>query len=283
MGGWGGRAGAAGGAQNEQQKRSSTTNRKPRIPRVRPAASVAMYRAYLAAQKRAPYLVSIATGSAVMSAGDLGMQCTVSERETVDMRQNVVSSVYMGLTSPVMLAWWVYLDRVLPGIALAQLARKVRHHPQPQGAPALCGPVAHVPGLPSDHTDGRTPQLTLRPRRSAQVIVNQIVVSNLNLPCYLAWCNHVEAWLDGRAGDWAAVRAATLEQGARELPRMLANSFAIWLPINTINFVWVPVHLKIPYTSAISVLWGGYMSYVAHRAEHERPRGAAQQVVDSCG
>lgn len=110
-----------------------------------------------------------------------------------------------------------------------------------------------------------------------KVLTNQVVMTSINSPLYMLWCAHAEAWVAGRA-DWAAVRAATWEQLARELPGVIGASFACWLPVNAVNFAFVPPHLKVPYMSAAGVCWGGYLSYVAHRGgeadERERARVA---------
>lgn len=113
------------------------------------------------------------------------------------------------------------------------------------------------------------------PGRSAfqlarKVVVNQVVITSVNLTSYLGWCTYVEAYLAG-ATNWAAVTAAGLGQARRELPRMIGNSFLLWVPVNTLNFAFVPPHLKVPYSSAVSVLWGGYLSFVAHRDVPAQP------------
>ncbi|KAK3248037.1 hypothetical protein CYMTET_42483 [Cymbomonas tetramitiformis] len=98
-----------------------------------------------------------------------------------------------------------------------------------------------------------------------KVLVNQIVLTSINTPVYMAWCHHVEAALAGPCEDWAAVHASFAEHARLELPGLLCASFGVWIPSNTINFLWVPQHLKIPFISAFSVAWGGFLSMVVHR------------------
>lgn len=108
-----------------------------------------------------------------------------------------------------------------------------------------------------------------------KVLTNQLIMTSINSPLYLLWSAHAEAWVAGRT-DWAAVRAATLDQCVRELPGLIGASCVCWLPVNFVNFGFVPPHLKVPYMSAAGVCWGGYLSYVAHRGEAEAPPTGGQ-------
>ena len=99
-----------------------------------------------------------------------------------------------------------------------------------------------------------------------KLFVNQLVLTSLNTPCFMLWCAYVEAALDRPgAHPWERVHEATAEQFAREVPGLIASSWAMWVPANAIQFRFVPRHLKIAYVSTLSVLWGAYISFVAHR------------------
>ncbi len=213
-----------------------------------------MYRAF---QKARPRLASVVTGFGVMSVGDLAVQ-QLDSRDT-DVQRNLVSSTYNGLVSPFLLAWWNHLDRVFPGVAFPQLARKV------SAARAPSARLTAASRAPAHSSSARlAPFCSPLTLCGAQVVVNQVVVSALNSPLYMLWCGHVRAWLGGRT-DWADVRIECADQLRRELPTVLTASFCLWIPINTINFAAVPPHLKIPFISAVSAGWGGYISHVAHR------------------
>ena len=102
-----------------------------------------------------------------------------------------------------------------------------------------------------------------------KVVFSQLVTTGANNPLYLTWCNHVEAWAccaPGAAVDWPSVRAETAAQICRELPRIYSFSMLFWLPVTGANYSLVPDHLKILFISSASVLWGGFVSHVAHRA-----------------
>ena len=113
--------------------------------------------------------------------------------------------------------------------------------------------------------DWLIPGLAVR-RLVPKVLLSQLVTTGANNPCYLSWCNSVEACLGAEPVDWAAVRTKTLEQLQRELPNLYGSSMIFWLPVTGANYALVPDHLKILFVSSCSVLWGGFVSHVAHRA-----------------
>ena len=172
-----------------------------------------------------PTATGAATGFAVMSAGDAASQMLASDSSHVDVRRNLVSASYNGLASPFFYRWYLFMDWAIPGATAAQLVPKV--------------------------------------------LISQLVTTGANNPIYLAWCHHVEAWLDSRDAneptDWGAVRERYMAHMARELPNLYGTSMLFWLPVNYVNFAWVPYHLKILWISCCSVAWGGFVSHVAHR------------------
>ena len=99
-----------------------------------------------------------------------------------------------------------------------------------------------------------------------KTILSQIVTTGVNNPVYLTWCNHMEAWSGAETTvDWAAVRERTAAQITRELPNLYGFSMLFWLPVTSTNFALVPDHLRILFVSSCSVIWGGFVSYVAHK------------------
>ena len=67
-----------------------------------------------------------------------------------------------------------------------------------------------------------------------KVICSQLITTGANNPCYLWWCNHIEAWAasaEGASVDWAAVRARTASQLRSELPNLYGSSMLFWLPV----------------------------------------------------
>ena len=102
-----------------------------------------------------------------------------------------------------------------------------------------------------------------------KVVLSQLITTGANNPCYLTFCNHAEALLSSQhmgSVDWHEVRARTVAQLATELPNLYGLSMLFWLPVTSVNFAYVPDHLKILWVSSCSVLWGSFVSYVAHRS-----------------
>ena len=123
--------------------------------------------------------------------------------------------------------------------------------------------------------DWLIPGLAIR-RLVPKVLLSQLVTTGANNPCYLSWCNSVEACLGDAPVDWAAVRGKTLEQLRRELPNLYGSSMIFWLPVTGANYALIPDHLKILFVSSCSVLWGGFVSHVAHRT-HDAGRTPQQE------
>ena len=108
-----------------------------------------------------------------------------------------------------------------------------------------------------------------------KVLLSQIVTTGLNNPLFLCWCCHLEAWLQHDVQhdmDWAAVRQRTMAQIVREVPNLYGTSMLFWLPVTGANYALIPDHLRILWVSSCSVLWGGFVSHIAHRSRTETER-----------
>ena len=64
-------------------------------------------------------------------------------------------------------------------------------------------------------------------------------------------------------------------------PNAVMKSMMCWFPANTFAFLFVPQVYRVGYMSCIGVGWGGYLSFVAHRAhaaeQHETGGGVVKQ------
>ena len=189
------------------------------------------------------------TGFSVMSVGDAAAQRFAGASSSeVDLQRNIVSAVYNGAASPVFYKWYRIMDWLIPGVAV--------------------------------------------PRLVVKTVVSQLVTTGANNPCYLLWKNAAEAWVSAidwaavRAGgggersraqlqppvDWAAVRAQTGAQLYRDLPNLYGSSMLFWLPVTGSTYMFVPDHLRVLWVSLASVLWGGYVSLVAHQPHDVRQK-----------
>ena len=181
--------------------------------------------AHRAVSAARPLATAASTGFVVMSAGDAAAQLLCAGASRVDMKRNLVSSSYNGAVAPAFYRWYRLMDWAFPGVALRSLIPKV-----------LC---------------------------------SQLVTTGCNNPAYLAWCNILEAWSSNTDAEamveWSDVLARTRDQLKRELPNLYGTSMLFWLPVTGINYALVPDHLRILWVSSVSVLWGAFVSYVAHR------------------
>lgn len=76
-----------------------------------------------------------------------------------------------------------------------------------------------------------------------KTLLSQIVTTGGNNPCYLAWCNHLEAWLNATSDeviDWAGIRQRTLEQCRETLPKLYGSSMLFWIPVTACSYAVVP-------------------------------------------
>jgi len=185
-----------------------------------------LLRSFAAVQRAAPSLTSLGTGMIVMGTGDALVQ--VAGSGSVDMGRSAVSSVYSGMTSPGIYHWWRALDATWPGSALRSVCRKV--------------------------------------------LVNQAVLGPLNCALFLGWSHCAQSCLRGssrsslsESGDVVEVASEAIQRIRNEVPDLAVKAMGVWIPVHTITFRFVPPHLRILYTSSVSVLWGGYLSYIANR------------------
>merc|ERR1719401_2037957 len=194
----------------------------------------ALLRGFSMVQKSYPSLTSLSTGMLVMGAGDAAVQLATGG--TLDLRRTAVSSSYSGVSSPGIYHWWRALDATWPGAALRSVCNKV--------------------------------------------LVNQAVLGPLNCALFLTWSHclngvaHQRKEMDAQPADVERLVSEACDRIRREVPDLALKAMGVWVPVHMITFRFVPPHLRILYTSSVSVLWGGYLSYVAHGGQHRGDRGA---------
>jgi len=184
----------------------------------------ALLRCFATVQRANPSLASLGTGMVVMGTGDALVQ--MAGNGSLDICRSAVSSVYSGMTSPGIYHWWKALDATWPGSALRSVCRKV--------------------------------------------LVNQAVLGPLNCALFLGWSHCAQACLRTRSGgsltepDLISVASEAVGRIQKEVPDLALKAMGVWIPVHTITFRFVPPHFRILYTSSVSVLWGGYLSYIAN-------------------
>jgi hypothetical protein len=95
-----------------------------------------------------------------------------------------------------------------------------------------------------------------------KILVNQIFSTLSISPSFLLWSNSIEALLDGKS--LAAARDVALERFQREVGDLVQKSFMLWMPVHLVTFNR-PANYRIMWVSTVSVGWGAYCSFVAHR------------------
>merc|ERR1711904_580941 len=96
-----------------------------------------------------------------------------------------------------------------------------------------------------------------------KILLNQIVSSCLLSPGFLAWKHCVSTMLQGHGPERAW--AETVQALRRDGPQVVGTSFCVWLPVNTYAFAYVPMEMRVAYVSCFSVIWNGFLSFMAHR------------------
>lgn len=65
--------------------------------------------------------------------------------------------------------------------------------------------------------------------------------------------------------DWEAMWSKVHLKVTTELPTTMLNSAGVWVPVNIVNFAFVPPHLRPLLMMVCSVFWNCYLSIVQHR------------------
>jgi hypothetical protein len=90
----------------------------------------------------------------------------------------------------------------------------------------------------------------------SKALLNQVVTTIPNNVGYMAWCTY---WL--KKPDSESTSSKLI--GARlraELPNIIGQSNAFWIPMNALNFMFVPLHYRILFMSSVNCVWAGWLS-----------------------
>jgi hypothetical protein len=231
------------------------------------------------------YPVQIVTGGALWFTGDILCQSLVqtvqlvkdeqSSSETNDLskkrkgieldwqRLGRMTCYGLFVSAPVYAFWYSYLDRWSHRF-FAQRALK----PISTDAVILPGPVRHfLQRFPRMGEPLRLPLMRVLERmpEAATRRVWEIIGFKLAADCflfdpaYLALFFTTTNAMEGRGPGEIATKLKT-----DLLPTYLVD-IAVWLPIQTINFRWVPVVYQALFVQSCNIGWNAYLSFVQHR------------------
>jgi hypothetical protein len=63
-----------------------------------------------------------------------------------------------------------------------------------------------------------------------------------------------------------------------ELPGIVGTSTLAWVPMNMLNFMFVPLHHRVLFMSSLNCVWAGWLSrQVNHSGDRGRGRGGREQ------
>lgn len=122
--------------------------------------------------------------------------------------------------------------------------------------------------------DARWPGTTLGPVLK-KALFNQALTSPPNNAGYIAWCTY---WLvppPSHAANvpvservWARLRD--------ELPGIVGTSALAWVPMNILNFMFVPLHHRVLFMSSVNCVWAGWLSHQVNHDGGARGRGGRE-------
>ncbi|CAJ1455536.1 unnamed protein product [Effrenium voratum] len=98
-----------------------------------------------------------------------------------------------------------------------------------------------------------------------KTLCNQVVIAPFNSALFLTWSTALGSWIKSSEHSTSSVREKVTLKLKTEVPDLVKSSCGFWLPANAANFMFVPKHFRVLFMSSCAVLWGGYISFVAHR------------------
>ena len=201
-----------------------------------------MWAAFRASLQRRPLLTNVCVSAVTMSTGDRAAQALEMQQRGEAVRladfdpvRTMIATTWNAfLFTPIFLRWFAVLDRRFPGATMAAVAKKV--------------------------------------------LINQVVITVPINGGFLAYTTFLEALLSKKStvkveDTLALCRARVTEQLFEDLPQVFKRSCMWWLPVNSLNFLFVPTDMRVLPTIFASMLWSAYISLTAHH------RGALANVA----
>ena len=190
-----------------------------------------MWQRYQRLIKQKPLLTSSITGAGVMVIGDLLAQTikikgmNSTGEEDFDFRRTFCMGTFSGLImAPTFLFWFRRLDRWFPGNSVRNATIKVI----------------------ANHAAVAIP---------FNALALTYTVTSESLLSFV---------LDGAPFDKGAVVGGIEHRCKADLFKLFVASSAVWVPVNMLNFLFVPSHLRVLPTIFTSLGWNTFLSHTAH-------------------
>jgi hypothetical protein len=188
-----------------------------------------MWSRYQALIKRKPLLTNMATGATVMFLGDGAAQQLKMTKEPelkFDWGRSLCMTVWSGaIFSPTFFYWFRFLDRKLPGAVLKNVTAKV----------AING-------------------MTVSPLINCMAIGYSVASEN-----------YFRSTVSGEAFDATAVLDETTIRCKKEVWNVVRDSSIVWIPVNFLNFMYCPAHLRVLPSIFTSLAWNTILSTKIHK------------------
>jgi hypothetical protein len=206
----------------------------------------------------------------ILSGGDGNAAELTKKRKGIELdwqRLGRMTCYGLFVSAPVYAFWYSYLDRWSHRF-FAQRALK----PLSTDAVILPGPLRHFfQRFPSISEPLRLPLMRVLERmpEAATRRVWEIIGFKLAADCflfdpaYLALFFTTTNAMEGRGPAEIATKLRT-----DLLPTYLVD-IAVWFPIQTINFRWIPVVYQALFVQSCNIGWNAYLSFVQHRSADE--------------
>lgn len=82
---------------------------------------------------------------------------------------------------------------------------------------------------------------------------------------YLGVTTAIEDRFGERPRPAAELTSAIEAKVRTELPGLVLTSAQLWMPVNTLNWMFFPTHARVLLSTVVSVGWNAYISLVQHR------------------
>jgi hypothetical protein len=104
------------------------------------------------------------------------------------------------------------------------------------------------------------------PHIGIKVCITAIVCAPVFNGLYLS----LSTWGEDRLGPSPSPTTVIMERCQlkvrHELPDLVLSSAKLWVPVNSLNWMFFPTHLRVLVSTCVSVGWNAYLSLVGHRA-----------------